>query len=74
MNITKFMRNKEERRVDNEKAIDVLKRLRIALFNDRVDGDRVFEPLRKGVEALEKQIPKKVIKLYEVARVYDYGF
>lgn len=41
---------------DIERAIDILKRLRIATVAHRVDGFRVFEPLTAGIEALEKQL------------------
>ena len=41
---------------DTEKAIDVLKRLRIATVADRVDGFRIFKPLSIAIEALEKQL------------------
>lgn len=44
---------------DIEKAIDVLKRLRIAMATSTVDGFRVLEPLGMAVEALEKQVTKK---------------
>ena len=40
---------------DTEKAIDVLKRLRIATVADRVDGFRIFKPLSIAISALEKQ-------------------
>ena len=43
---------------DTEKAIDVLKRLRIATVADRVDGFRIFKPLSMAISALEKQMPK----------------
>lgn len=39
-----------------EKAIDVLKRFRIATVSYSVDGDRVLEPLDMAISALEKQI------------------
>ena len=43
-----------------EKAIDLLKRLRIATATSYIDGHRTLEPLTMGIEALEKQIPKEV--------------
>ena len=43
---------------DTERAIDVLKRLRIATVADRVDGFRIFKPLSIAIAALEKQLPK----------------
>ena len=43
---------------DTERAIDVLKRLRIATVTSNVDGFRVLEPLSMAISALEKQIPK----------------
>ena len=42
-----------------EEALDILKRMRIALVTGRVDGIRVLEPLNIAVEATEKQIPLK---------------
>lgn len=45
--------------MEHEKAIDILKRLRIATATSNIDGERILEPLSMGIEALEKQIPKK---------------
>lgn len=42
-----------------EKAIDILKRLRIATATTKVDGLRVLEPLSMAITALEKQVGKK---------------
>lgn len=51
-----------------EKAVDILKRLRIATATSNVDGYRILEPLTMGIEALDKQIPKKPkIKKWEPA-------
>lgn len=41
---------------DIEKAIDVLKRLRIATTTSNIDGFRVLEPLTMAISALEKQL------------------
>ena len=41
-----------------EKNIDGLKRMRIALANVSIDGERVLLFLTAGIEALEKEIPK----------------
>lgn len=46
-----------------EEAIDILKRLRIAMATKKVDGFRILEPLSVGIEALEKQIAKKPLKI-----------
>ena len=43
-----------------EEALDILKRMRIALATARVDGIRVLEPLNIAIAATEKQVPKKV--------------
>lgn len=43
-----------------EEALDILKRMRIALATARVDGIRVLEPLNVAIVATEKQVPKKV--------------
>ena len=43
---------------DIDKAIDILKRLRIATATSNVDGFRVLEPLSLAISALEKQLPK----------------
>lgn len=52
-----------------EKAIDILKRLRIATATSNVDGERVLEPLSMAIEALKKQIlTKPIIKPWCVAR------
>lgn len=39
-----------------EKALDILKRLRIAIATSTVDGFRVLEPLGMAISALEKQL------------------
>lgn len=46
-----------------EEALDVLKRMRIAMATAKVDGTRVLEPLNFAIQSLEKQIPKKPIKI-----------
>lgn len=46
-----------------EEALDVLKRMRVALATARVDGIRVLEPLNIAIAATEKQIPKKPERL-----------
>ena len=43
----------------SEEAIDILKRMRIALATAKVDGMRVLEPLNIAIDATEKQIPRK---------------
>ena len=43
-----------------EEALDVLKRMMVALATARVDGIRVLEPLNIAIAATEKQVPKKV--------------
>lgn len=43
-----------------EEVLDVLKRMRIAMATAKVDGIRVLEPLNVAIQALEKQVPKKV--------------
>ncbi|SFN50900.1 hypothetical protein [Proteiniclasticum ruminis] len=42
-----------------EEALDVLKRMRVALATSRVDGIRVLEPLNVAIAATEKQVAKK---------------
>lgn len=46
--------------MENNKALDILKRLKIGTVMTKVDGDRVFEPLCMAIEALEKQTSKEV--------------
>lgn len=40
--------------MDIEKALDILKRARIALATANVDGDRLLEPMSMAIDALEK--------------------
>lgn len=45
--------------MDIEKALDILRRLRIATVTANVDGKRVYKPLTIAIDALEKEIPLK---------------
>ena len=45
----------------NEKAIDLLKRLRIGMATSSIDGVRVLEPLNIAIEAVGKQISRKAV-------------
>lgn len=59
--------------MDIDKALDILKRLRIALATANVDGDRVLDPLSIAIEAPEKQIPKKPSEVEEDLRYFECG-
>ena len=63
------MMNKQE----IEKALDGLKRMRIAMFNYCIDGERIKPFLDTAISALEKQIPKKPVE-EENQYSEDYGF
>lgn len=54
--------------LDNYKALDILKRLKIGTVTTKVDGDRVLEPLCMAIEALEKQTPKE--RLFDAVDTY----
>jgi len=45
-----------------EKVLDGLKRMKIAMFNYCIDGERIKPFLDTAISALEKQIPKKPIE------------
>ena len=46
---------------DIERAIDGLERIKIGLFNAKIDGEPIRPHLNTAIAALEKQIPKKPV-------------
>lgn len=59
---------------DIKKTIDGLKRMRIGLFNGKIDGEPMKPYLDAAIEALEKQLNDEVKDLVEVIRCKDCSY